>query len=176
MILLLYTVSVALASGRTCKEYEKLMLRTVFACLLAWSSTALADSEPVQVWIDPGFFSYHFNGGDYRQDNWGFGVGVFVAPEHGFIAGTYLNSDDERSRYAAYHWRPLHWDYGALDVRAGLVLGVIDGYSNTNNGHWFPMALPTLTTEYGRFGANFTIAPNPHHGTAIALQLRLRVW
>jgi hypothetical protein len=157
-------------------ENNNLMLRATFACLLALCPCAVLAEEPVQVWLDPGFLSYHFNGGDYRQDNWGFGVGVFVAPEHGFIAGTYLNSDDERSRYAAYHWRPLDWDYGALNLRAGLVLGVIDGYSNTNHGHWFPAVLPALTAEYGHLGANLAIAPNPHHGTAIALQLRLRVW
>jgi len=99
------------------------MLRTVFACLLAWSSAALADSEPVQVWIDPGFFSYHFKEGDYRQDNYGIGLGVYVAPEHGFVAGTFFNSNDERSHYVAYHWRPLGWNSSGVSVRAGRQAG-----------------------------------------------------
>ena len=95
------------------------MLRTVFACLFACSSAALAkDSEPVQVWLDPGFFSYHLKEGNYRQDNYGFGVGVFVAPEHGFLAGTFLNSNDERSHYAAYHWRPWGRTTAGVSVRA----------------------------------------------------------
>jgi hypothetical protein len=156
------------------------MLRAAFscliACLFAWRPCVALAKEPVQVWLDPGFFSYHFKEGNYRQDNYGIGVGVFFAPEHGVIAGTFLNSDDERSRYAAYHWRPWHRNYGKLDVRAGLALGLIDGYSNTNDGDWFPIILPILTAEYGYFGVNLSIAPHPENGTAIALQLRLRVW
>ena len=145
------------------------------ASLLACSSAALA-REPVQVWLDPGFLSYHFSEGNYRQDNYGLGVGVFVSPEHGFIAGTFLNSNDERSHYGAYHWRPWLWNPAGIDVRAGLVLGLIDGYSNTNNGHWFPIILPTLSAEYGRFGVNFSFVPHPNNGSALALQLRFRVW
>jgi hypothetical protein len=61
-------------------------------------------------------------------------------------------------------------------VRGGLVFALIDGYSNTNDGHAFPVVIPALTVEYGRLGANFLIAPHPENGTAIALQLRLRVW
>lgn len=158
--------------------HKKFMLRTAFACLLACSSAALArESEPVQVWLDPGFLSYHFKEGDFRQNNYGLGVGVFVSPEHGFVGGSFINSNDERSRYGGYHWRPLHWGNPAgLSVRAGLVFALVDGYSNTNNGHWFPAILPALTAEYGHFGANLSLAVNPDNGTALGLQLRLRVW
>jgi hypothetical protein len=101
---------------------------------------------------------------------------VFVAPEHGFLAGTFLNSNDERSHYAAYHWRPWGRTTAGVSVRAGLAVGFIDGYSNTNNGHWFPVVLPTLSAEYGHLGVNFLFAPHPRNGTAVGLQLRLRVW
>jgi hypothetical protein len=154
---------------------SRMLLRLALAGLLACSFPARAQ-EPVQVWIDPGFFSYHFQEGNYRQDNYGFGVGVFVAPEHGFLAGTFFNSNDERSRYVAYHWRPWGWNPGGVSVRAGLAFGFIDGYSNTNDGFWFPIVLPALSAEYGHFGVNFLIAPHPHNGTAVALQFRLRVW
>ena len=159
-------------------ERKKFMLRMALACLLLACSSAprAGESEPVQVWLDPGFLSYHFKDENYRQDNWGFGVGVFIAPEHGFIAGTFLNSNDERSHYAAYHWRPLGWNPAGVSVRAGLALGLIDGYANTNDGHWFPFVLPALTAEYGRLGANFLIGPAPNGRSALALQLRLRVW
>ena len=160
-------------------ENKKFMLRTALAGVLALCSSAVAAQDhAVQVWLDPGFFSYHFRDHEqYRQDNYGFGVGVFMAPEHGFIAGTFLNSNDERSRYAAYHWRPLVWgDPAGLNTRAGLAIGLIDGYSNTNDGDWFPVILPTLSVEYRYFGVNFSIAPHPKNGTAIALQLRFRVW
>jgi hypothetical protein len=152
------------------------MLRAAFVCLLALCPCAALAGAPVQVWLDPGFFSYHFKDADYQQDNYGFGVGVFVAPEHGFQAGTFINSNDERSHYAAYHWRPWGWNPAGVSVRAGLAFGVMDGYSNTNNGHWFPVVLPVLSAEYGHLGANLLFAPHPHNGSAIALQLRLRVW
>jgi hypothetical protein len=152
------------------------MLRAAFACLLALCSCSALAEDSVQVWLDPGFFSYHFSDGDFRQDNYGVGVGVFIAPEHGFLAGTFLNSNDERSHYAAYHWRPWGRTTGDLSVRAGFAFGAIDGYSNTNNGGWFPVILPALSAEYGHFGANLIFAPHPKNGTALALQLRLRVW
>jgi|RhiMethySRZTD1v2_1073278.scaffolds.fasta_scaffold1428700_2 hypothetical protein len=157
-------------------ENKELMLRAAFACLLALCPCAALADAPVQVWLDPGFFSYHFKEGDYRQDNYGLGVGVFFAPEHGVLAGTFLNSNDERSHYAAYHWRPWGWNPAGISVRAGLAFGFIDGYSNTNHGHWFPVVLPALSAEYGRLGATFLFAPHPRNGTALALQLRLRVW
>lgn len=153
-----------------------MLLRLALAGLLACSCAARAQ-ERIQVWLDPGFLSYHFKDANYRQDNWGFGVGVFVAPEHGFVAGTFINSNNERSHYGGYHWRPLRWGNPAgLSMRAGLVFALVDGYSNTNNGGGFPAVLPTLTAEYGHFGINLGIAPHPHNGTALGLQLRLRVW
>jgi len=157
-------------------ENKSLMLRAAFACLLALCSCSALAEDSVQVWLDPGFFSYHFSDGDFRQDNYGVGVGVFIAPEHGFLAGTFFNSNDERSHYAAYHWRPWGRTTGDLSVRAGFAFGAIDGYSNTNNGGWFPVILPALSAEYGHFGANLIFAPHPKNGTALALQLRLRVW
>ena len=157
-------------------ENKSRMLRAAFACLLALCSCAALAEDSVHVWLDPGFFSYHFSNGNFRQDNYGVGVGVFVAPEHGFLAGTFFNSNDERSHYAAYHWRPWGRTTGDLSVRAGLAFGAIDGYSNTNNGGWFPLILPALSAEYGHFGANLILAPHPKNGTALALQLRLRVW
>ena len=88
----------------------------------------------------------------------------------------FFNSNDERSHYAAYHWRPLGWNPAGVSVRAGLAFGAMDGYSNTNNGHWFPIVLPVLSAEYGHLGANLVFAPHPRNGAALALQLRLRVW
>jgi hypothetical protein len=57
-----------------------------------------------------------------------------------------------------------------------LAFGFMDGYSNTNDGHWFPVVIPSLSAEYRRLGVNLLLAPNPRNGTALALQLRLRVW
>ena len=61
-------------------------------------------------------------------------------------------------------------------VGAGLILAMIDGYSNTNHGNWFPVVFPSLSAQYGIFGANLIFIPNSTNGSALALQLRLRVW
>jgi hypothetical protein len=173
----LYTVSAALARLPNFYLENKsfMRLRIALASLLACSSAALAQ-EPVQLWLDLGVLSYHFKEGDYREENYGLGLGVFVSPEHGFVAGSFINSNNERSHYGAYHWRPWHWNPAGLGVRAGLMFGLIDGYSNTNNGNWFPVVLPTLSAEYGHFGANLIVSPHPKNGTALALQLRVRLW
>ena len=145
------------------------------AALLA--APAAASAEGVQVWINPGFFSHHLkHDQDYREDNYGFGVEVFVQPRHGFLAGSYINSNYERSHYAGYHWRPWARKAGEVSFRAGVVFALVDGYSNTNEGYWFPAVLPVLSAEYGPYVAAMSLLPNPSNGVALALQLRLQVW
>ena len=53
---------------------------------------------------------------------------------------------------------------------------LIDGYSDTRDGKAFPVVLPTLSAEYGVLGAHLIFIPHPTHASALALQLRLRVW
>jgi hypothetical protein len=57
-------------------------------------------------WINPGFFTHHFESGDFREENYGPGVELVLAPQHALLPGSFINSDRERSRYAAYYWRP----------------------------------------------------------------------
>ena len=61
-------------------------------------------------------------------------------------------------------------------LSGGLVFVIIDGYSNTHNGNWFPAVFPTRSAEYGIFGASLSFIPNPRNGSALALRLKLRVW
>jgi hypothetical protein len=151
----------------------RLLMGMLLGCA---SSAAPADDSPTQVWLNAGGYSHHFRKGDYREDNYGIGAEVIVAPEHSFIAGTFINSDRERSRYAGYHWRPWQWQPTGVGVRAGLVFALIDGYSNTNHGNAFPVAFPALSAEYRLFGANLIIVPISKNGAALALQLKLRAW
>ena len=153
-------------------------MRQLVPALLAVAATgAFADSgEGIQVWLNPGMYSHHFRDGDYREDNSGIGAEVIVAPEHSIIAGSFINSDRERSRYGGYHWRPWRWASAGLNLSTGLVFALIDGYSNTNQGDWFPVALPALSAEYGHFGANLIFVPISKNGAVLALQLKLRVW
>lgn len=155
-------------------------LRVAVPLLAVLSSARAEDAPPSpQVWINAGFLSWHFERDkDLRGDNWGVGVEVALKPEHAVMAGTYLNSDDERSRYGAYLWRPLHWRPYDIDVRAGIAIGAFDGYPKVNDGGWFVAPLPLLAVEGRHFGANFTIVPTIEdklHG-AIVIQIKLRVW
>lgn len=146
--------------------------------LAAVATGAFADDgHGTQVWLNPGFYSHHLKRDQgFREDNYGVGAEIFVAREHGFLAGSFINSNRERSRYAGYHWRPWHWKPAGVNLSTGFVFALIDGYSNTNQGDWFPVALPVLSAQYGLFGVNLSFIPHPHNGAALALQLKLRVW
>ena len=156
------------------------LLRLICGFLAGMSGALAADIEPSrQVWLNPGFFSWHFDRTrDFREDNWGVGVEVVLAPDHAVMAGNYINSDRERSHYAAYQWRPLHWRPHGIDVSAGIALGAFDGYPRVNNGGWFVAPLPLLAVEGRRLGANFSIVPtiNDKVDGAIVLQIKFRVW
>jgi hypothetical protein len=156
------------------------LLRMVIPFLTAISSAGAEDVQSSrQVWINPGFFSWHFDRSkDFREDNWGVGVEVVLAPDHAVMAGNFINSDGERSRYAAYQWRPLHWRPWDIDVSAGIALGAFDGYPNVNAGGWFIAPLPILAIEGKRLGLNLSIVPTIDdriHG-AVVVQIKLRVW
>jgi hypothetical protein len=146
-------------------------------CVFAFVGPASAqEGHATKVWLNPGFYSHHFRQGDYREDNYGIGAEIDITPKHSFLAGSFINSDRERSHYAGYHWRPWHWNPAGVDVSTGVIFGMIDGYSNTHNGKWFPAAFPSLSAEYGIFGANLFFIPSSKNGSVLALQLKLRVW
>ena len=154
-----------------------LRLAVLAAAILAAAPAAAAEDEGVEVWVNPGLFSYHLKDDrDYREDNYGLGVEVFITPRHGAVAGSLLNSNDERSKYIGYHWRPLQLTHQRWRFGAGLVFSLIDGYSDVRDGKTFPIVLPTASVEYGALGASLIFLPHPEHSSAIALQLRLRVW
>lgn len=140
------------------------------------ASAALAET---QIWLNPGIYSLHFDRDkELRDDNIGFGVEVIGAPEHAFAAGTFINSNRERSRYGAYAWRPLQWEAGTADIFAGLVLGAFDGYPNHRDGGWFLAPLPLLAIEGRRLGVNLSLIPTIRNRLdgALSIQLKLRVW
>jgi len=155
------------------------LLRVVFLFLAALSIAYAEDAESSrQVWLNPGFFSWHFDSNkDFRSDNWGVGAEVVFTPDHTVMAGNFINSGGERSNYASYQWRPLHWRPSDIDVSAGIGLGVVDGYPY-HNGGWFAALFPLLAVEGKRIGANFSVVPTIKdrlHG-AMVLQIKLRVW
>jgi len=142
-------------------------------------AAAEGGESKTQFWINPGIYSIHFDRDkNLRDNNIGLGVEARFANDHGAMAGTFINSNRKRSNYAVYLWRPLHWRMADLDVSAGLLAGAFDGYPNYRNGAWFPAAMPFLSVEGTRFGANFSVVPtyaNRLDG-AFAIQLKFRIW
>jgi hypothetical protein len=145
---------------------------------LALGVPVCAQDHP-RVWLNPGFYSLHFDREkDLRDDNIGLGAEVVLAEEHVLAAGTFINSNRLRSRFAGYAWRPLGWKVAGLDVRAGVVVAAFDGYPGYDDGGWFIAPLPLLAIEGRWLGANFSIVP-PIAGWvdgAFVMQVKLRVW
>jgi hypothetical protein len=158
----------------------KLLFRVLPGFCMALSGVHAADRDfSPQVWLNPGLYSYHFDrSANLRENNIGLGAEVLLAPDHALMAGTFINSDDERSYYGAYQWRPLHWRPAGTNVSAGILIGALDGYPRMRDGGWFMAAMPLLCIEGERIGFNFTIVPSYKdrlHG-AVAVQIKLRVW
>ncbi len=131
------------------------------------------------VWLSPGIYSWHFDTSKgLRNDNVGASVQLDLAPEHGFLAGTYINSNRARTHYGAYAWRPLQWRFDGVDVGLGAAIGAFDGYPNYRHGGWFVAPLPVASIEGRYLGANLVFIPtiaNRLDG-ALGIQVRLRVW
>lgn len=142
-------------------------------------NAAAAEEFKPEIWVNPGIYSRHFDRGlNYREKNWGFGVEARLAEEHSAMVGSFINSERERSRYLAWHWRPLSWDVAGAKVSAGLIAGAFDGYPRYKNGNWFPAAMPVMSVEKGRVGVNFSILPDiPNRMSgAVAVQVKLKLW
>jgi hypothetical protein len=166
-------------SGMWCARLY--MMAVVCATLYAAGAEAgdeAAERWP-QVWINPGIYSYHFDKDkDLRNNNVGFGAEVMLANEHALTVGSIINSNNARTHYAGYEWRPLHWKYSGVDVGAGILVGAFDGYPNYHDGGWFVAPVPMLSIEGRRLGANITIIPTykDRFDGALAIQVKLRVW
>ena len=157
------------------------MMRALLAGALLAAGAAAAEpaaAPAAQWWLNPGFYSWHFDrDADLREDNTGFGVEFVPAERHAWMAGSFINSTRDRTRYAGYQWRALRWEFGGLAVRAGVALAVLDGYPRMRDGGAFVAALPLLAIEGRTFGANLTVIPSLGDRVqgAVAIQLKLRV-
>ena len=127
-----------------------------------------------ELWLNPGMVTYHFqtdqnlNGG-----NWGAGAEYRFSSVSSLTAGRFYNSNNSYSNYAGIYYQPL----AIGPIKVGAVIGGFSGYSSTNNGGWFPAAVPALTWEGEWVGANVFIIPtigDRVHG-GISLQLKFKV-
>ena len=157
---------------------EKLLLGATFAAL---SMPALADtftvieSQPLsELWVNPGFYSYHFQRDKGFDDtNPGFGAEYRFSTVASLTAGRFHNSDRQMSNYAGVYYQP--WAIGP--VRLGAVVGGFNGYPKMRDGGWFLAAIPVISMEYQRVGVNFAIVPTYKerlHG-AFSVQLKFKL-
>ncbi|MGR4869065.1 hypothetical protein ACIPRI_09395 [Variovorax sp. LARHSF232] len=143
--------------------------------LAASPGTSLAQEASAlsQIWINPGFYSYHFDRDKNLEDaNPGLGIEWPINAQWSFTAGAFRNSDRERSNYIGAYFMPFEWQ----GVKFGAALGVFDGYPNYRGGDWFPAVIPTAAIEWRHWGLNIGFIP-PYkdrlHG-AISFQLKAR--
>jgi len=135
---------------------------------------SIIESKPIsELWLNPGFLSYHFQKNKGLDDiNPGFGGEYRYSTVNSITLGVFHNSDKQTSHYASWYWQP----FGLGPFRLGATVGAMDGYPKMLDGGWFIMAIPTVSIEYNNIGANLAFTPNYKdklHG-AISLQLKLR--
>ena len=86
------------ADGFACLPGWLLRILVAFSTTLCSANAADPEFHP-QVWLNPGVFSHHFDrSGNFREDNIGLGAEVLLAPDHGLMAGTFINSAPTGSR------------------------------------------------------------------------------
>jgi hypothetical protein len=127
------------------------------------------------VWLNGGFYSYHFQRDKGLNDsNPGLGAEYRFSTVASVTAGRFYNSDRAYSNYIGVYYQP--WKVGP--VRLGAVLGAFDGYPKMRNGGWFPAAIPTASFEYQQVGVNVAIVPSYKDRLygAISVQLKLKVF
>ncbi|KQZ28082.1 hypothetical protein [Duganella sp. Root1480D1] len=157
---------------------KKLLIGASFAAL---SMPALADTFSVienqplsELWVNPGFYSYHFQRDKGFDDtNPGFGAEYRFSTVASVTAGRFHNSDRQMSNYAGVYYQP--WAIGP--VRLGAVVGGFNGYPKMRDGGWFLAAIPVVSVEYQRVGVNFAIVPTYKerlHG-ALSVQLKFKL-
>jgi len=173
------SISIGLRAAASRSRRHALALLCGAVCALSTRAGAASAESWPQVWLNPGIYSHHFDSDKgLRNNNIGFGAEAVLARDHAVMAGSFINSNRARSHYAAYQWRPLHWEFSGFTATAGVSVGAFDGYPNYRQGAWFVAPLPMLAIEGRRLGANISVVPtvaNRFDG-ALAVQLKLRVW
>jgi len=159
----------------------KLLAWSLCACMPALQAQTLSTEPqivephaPLSVWLNPGFYSAHFDTHKgLRNNNLGFGVEAVINEDWSATAGVFTNSNNARSHYLGAYYQPWHWG----SWKAGAVVGGFNGYPNAFGGGWFPAMLPVVTVEGERFGLNIALVPplkDRLYG-AVSFQLKLRV-
>jgi hypothetical protein len=124
--------------------------------VLAFAIVFAAPAAMADVWVNPGFYSYHFDKSkDLNNNNHGFGLEASITDTYSLTAGVFENSDRQTSRYIGAYVMPFR--LGAL--KAGAAVGAFDGYPKMRDGGWFPALVPTMSIEGRRLGLNISYTP-----------------
>jgi hypothetical protein len=124
--------------------------------LLAIAILLAAPAAMADVWLNPGFFSYHFDKEkNLNNNNHGFGVEASISKTYSLTAGVFENSNRATSHYIGAYVMPFQ--RGAF--KAGAAVGGFDGYPNMREGGWFPAIVPTVAIEGRRVGLNISYTP-----------------
>lgn len=141
-----------------------------------WAPFDLLESKNTnEVWLNAGFYSYHFDRHQKLNDNnIGIGVEYRYSTISAITAGGFHNSNFKISTYLSWHWQPLTLG----PTRIGVLLGAINGYPHIQDGNYFPLILPIVSYEYKNIGFNLTLIP-PYPNllfASVTLQIKLKVF
>ncbi len=142
--------------------------------LLALTVVAAAPAALADIWINPGFYSHHFDKSkDLNNNNTGFGVEATISNTYSLTAGVFENSNRETSHYIGAYVMPFQ--RGAF--KAGAAVGAFDGYPKMREGGWFPAIVPTMAIEGRRVGLNVFLIPKigDKVNSALAFQLKFNI-
>lgn len=135
----------------------------------------IPSTQKSELWLNPGLVSYHFDRNrNFNSVNYGLGIEYKISTVTAFTIGSYRNSYYQQSSYVGAYWQPV-----ALGpLHAGVVAGAFNGYSNTNNGGWFPAVLPAISLEGDFVGFNLLIIPTiPNRiSGSLSLQMKIKVF
>ena len=148
-------------------------LRWLAAATLFAPLACAAQAPLSQVWVNPGFYSVHYDRNAGLEDaNPGIGIEWPLTDMVSFTAGGFRNSERLTSHYVGLYVMPLEWN----GFRFGAAGGAFDGYPRMKNGGWFPALIPVVSYEYGRVGLNVGIIPEYKDRLygAISFQLKFR--
>jgi len=126
-----------------------------------------------RLWINPGFYSYHWDKDkNLNNSNWGVGVEYVLNNQWSLTAGTFNNSDRERSNYLGAYYMPFEWQ----GFKFGAAVGAFNGYPHYKDGGWFPALIPTVAYERDYWGLNVGVVPSYKDRLygAITFQLKVR--
>ncbi len=142
--------------------------------LLALIVAGAAPAALADIWVNPGFYSHHFDKEKHlNNNNHGFGVEATISNTYSLTAGVFENSDRQTSHYIGAYVMPFQ--RGAL--KAGAAVGVFDGYPKMREGGWFPAIVPTMAIEGKRLGLNISYTPKigDKVNSALSFQVKFNI-